>query len=1060
MQFAQFFIRRPVFAIVLSLLMLMAGGIGLLQLPVSEYPEVVPPTIMVRGQLPGSNPDELARTLASPLEQAIAGVDQMLYMSSQSTADGSMALTLTFALGTDLDAALLQVQGRVNRTLSRLPPDAQRQGITVDKVSPALAQVVHLHSPGGQYDPAYLGNYLSIHVVDELHKIAGVSDIRMLGAGEYALRVWLQPDRLAAFDLTAMDVVRAIREQNREVAVGALGTAPTASGSSFQLLIDARGRLVDEEEFERIIVRSSEGGALVWLQDVARIELGANQYALRAHLDGQPSAALQIFQDSHANAIELSDRIRARMAELSREFPPGVEYAIGYDPTVFVRSSISAVVTTLLEAVALVVVVVVLFLQTWRASIIPLAAVPVSLIGTFAAMHWLGFSINSLSLFGLVLAIGIVVDDAIVVVENVERHIGLGKTPAQATRQAMREVTGPIIATALVLCAVFIPTAFISGLTGQFYRQFALTIAISTVISAFNSLTLSPALAALLLKAHDAPADRLSRAMNRLLGKRIFQPFNRRFEQANAAYARLTGKTLRACPLMLALYAGLIMLACVALARTPTGFIPQQDKQFLVAFAQLPEGASLDRTEAVILRMSELALLHPGVASTVSFSGLSINGFVNSASAGLMFIPLKPFEERRTHALSDTAIARALAQEYAGMQEAYVMVVPPPPVASLGTVGGFRLQIEDRGNQGAQALHRQIQSIVDKAAGRPELEGIYSSYQIDAPQIALHLDRDKAKSQGVAIDDIHDALQISLGSMYANDFNRFGRTYPVIVQAEAAQREAPEQIGRLRVRNSHGDLVPLASLVQVQDSAGPDRVMHYNGFLSAEIMGSPAPGYSSGQAEAAMEQLLQEALEQGMAYEWTELNFQQRLAGDTALLMFPLCVLLVFLVLAALYESWSLPLAVVLIVPMTLLSALAGVWLVGADNNIFTQISLLVLMGLACKNAILLVEFAKDQQARGASSAAAIVAACRQRLRPVLMTSLAFIMGVLPLALASGAGAEMRRATGVAVLSGMVGVTVFGLLFTPLFFVLMRRLAERNAGRRPTFDARPQEIQP
>ncbi|MFY9962097.1 efflux RND transporter permease subunit [Pseudomonas sp.] len=1050
MNFSEFFVRRPIFAIVLSLLILIAGAVSLFQLPVSEYPEVVPPTIVVRAQFPGANPDVLGKTVASPLEQAITGVENLLYMSSQSTADGSMTLTLTFALGTDLNVALVQVQSRVSRATTQLPPDVQRLGVTVDKTSPALAQVVHLYSPNDQYDPTYLANYMAIHVIDELYKIEGVSDIRLLGMGDYAMRVWLDPNKVTSHNLVAADVIRAIREQNREVAVGALGTPPTASDSAFQLLINTRGRLIDEDEFERIIVHVGDRGEVVRLRDIARIELGSSQYALRAHLDGRPSAALQIFQNADANAIDLSDRIRARMGELARDFPPGVEHSIGYDPTIFVRSSIAAVVFTLLEAVALVVLVVILFLQTWRASIIPLAAVPVSLVGTFAVMQMLGFSINALSLFGLVLAIGIVVDDAIVVVENVERNIGLGKTPVEATRQAMKEVTGPIIATALVLCAVFVPTAFISGLTGQFYQQFALTIAISTVISAINSLTLSPALAALLLKEHGAPKDRLSRWIERLFGSWLFHPFNRLFEKASKGYVSLAGRLLRAGTIILMLYGGLVGLAYLALETAPTGFIPQQDKQYLVAFAQLPEGASLDRTESVILRMSEVALEHPGVANTVSFSGLSINGFVNSASAGLMFIPLKSFGERKDESMSDVAISQALGAEYGKIKEAFVMVVPPPPVESLGTIGGFRVQIEDRGSLGHETLFRQVQSVVDKARTLPELTDVFSGYQVNVPQIDAEIDRDKAKVQGVAIDDIFDTLQVYLASMYANDFNRFGRTYHVTVQAEQAYRASPEQIGRLKVRNRHGELVPLSSFVRVRESAGPDRVMHYNGFLTAEINGSPAPGYSSGQAQAAMERLLQEELPNGLTYEWTELTYQQILAGNTALFVFPLCVLLAFLVLAAQYESWSMPLAVVLIVPMTLLSAIGGVLLTGGENNIFTQISLIVLVGLACKNAILLVEFAREKQEQGLDRVSAVLEACHLRLRPILMTSIAFIMGVVPLVLSTGAGSEMRRAMGVAVFSGMIGVTFFGLLLTPVFYVWLRKMVEQRATRSVT----------
>ncbi|WP_339071078.1 multidrug efflux RND transporter permease subunit [Pseudomonas idahonensis] len=1055
MNFSQYFIQRPVFAMVLSLLILIGGAISLYQLPVSEYPEVVPPTIVVRASFPGASSSVIGETVASPLEQALSGVESMLYMSSQSTADGVMTLTLTFRLGTDLDGAQIQVQSRVNRTLSLLPVEVQRLGVTVDKTSPALALVVHLVSPNEQYDRLHLSNYMSINVIDELYKIDGVGDIRLLGMGDYALRVWLDPHKVASRNLTASDIIDAIREQNRQIAAGSLGTPPVAGDSAFELPINARGRLVTEEEFENIIVRAGADGEITRLRDLARVELGSSQYALRAHLDNQPSAALQVFQTPGANSIELSNRIRQRMAELATDFPSGIEYSIGYDPTVFVRNSISAVVYTLFEAIALVVLVVVVFLQTWRASIIPLAAVPVSLIGTFAVMHLLGFSLNTLSLFGLVLAIGIVVDDAIVVVENVERNIALGYSPLEATQRAMREVSRPIIATALVLCSVFIPTAFIAGLSGQFYQQFAVTIAISTVISAFNSLTLSPALAALLLRDKKVPQDPVTRGLERVLGGWLFRPFNRFFDWLSLGYVRCVSRILRRSGIALLLYAGLIGLTYLGFSNTPSGFVPEQDKQYLVAFAQLPEGASLDRTEAVIQRISELALAHPGVENTVSFSGLSINGFVNSSNSGLMFIPLKSFSERKHPDLSHTRIVESLSAEFGAIQEAFVAIVPPPPVESLGSIGGFRLQIEDRGNLGHEELFKQTQNIIAKAQQIPELAGVFSSYQINAPQLEADIDRDKAKSHGVSISDVFDTLQVYLGSMYANDFNRFGRTYRVSVQAEQQFRLEPQQIGQLKVRNQRGDMIPLAAFVRISSSAGPERTMHYNGFLSAEINGAPAPGYSSGQAQAAIERLLKAELSSGMAYEWTELAYQQILAGNTALFVFPLCVLLAFLVLAAQYESWSLPMAVILIVPMTLLSALVGVLSISGDINMFTQIGLIVLVGLACKNAILIVEFAKERQQEGMDSRTAVLEACRLRLRPILMTSLAFIMGVVPLILSSGAGAEMRRAMGVAVFSGMIGVTIFGLLLTPVFYLLSRRLVERRqirsaavAGRR------------
>ncbi|AUG41409.1 MULTISPECIES: efflux RND transporter permease subunit [Pseudomonas] len=1050
MNFSQFFISRPIFAAVLSLLILIAGSISLFQLPISEYPEVVPPTVVVRANFPGANPKVIGETVAAPLEQAITGVENMLYMSSQSTADGKITLTITFALGTDLDNAQVQVQNRVTRTEPKLPEEVTRIGITVDKASPDLTMVVHLTSPDKRYDMLYLSNYAILNIKDELARLGGVGDVQLFGMGDYSLRVWLDPNKTASRNLTATDVVTAIREQNRQVAAGTLGAPPAPSATSFQLSVNTQGRLVTEEEFENIIIRAGDNGEITRLKDIARVELGSNQYALRSLLNNQPAVAIPIFQRPGSNAIEISNEVRAKMAELKQSFPQGMDFSIVYDPTIFVRGSIEAVVHTLFEALILVVLVVILFLQTWRASIIPLVAVPVSLIGTFAVMHLFGFSLNALSLFGLVLAIGIVVDDAIVVVENVERNIGLGLNPVEATKRAMREVTGPIIATALVLCAVFVPAAFISGLTGQFYKQFALTIAISTVISAFNSLTLSPALAAVLLKDHHAPKDRFSRFLDKLLGGWLFKPFNRFFDRASHGYVGTVRRVIRGSGIALFLYAGLMVLTWFGFAHTPMGFVPAQDKQYLVAFAQLPDAASLDRTEDVIKRMSDIALKQPGVESAVAFPGLSINGFTNSPNNGIVFVTLKPFDERKDPSMSAGAIAGALNGKYADIQEAYMAIFPPPPVQGLGTIGGFRLQVEDRSGMGYEELYKEVQNVIAKSRSVPELAGLFTSYQVNVPQVDAAIDREKAKTHGVAISDIFDTLQVYLGSLYANDFNRFGRTYQVNVQAEQQFRLEAEQIGQLKVRNNKGEMIPLATFIKVSDTAGPDRVMHYNGFVTAEINGAAAPGYSSGQAEAAIEKLLKEELPNGMTYEWTELTYQQILAGNTALFVFPLCVLLAFLVLAAQYESWSLPLAVILIVPMTLLSAIAGVILSGGDNNIFTQIGLIVLVGLACKNAILIVEFAKDKQEEGLDPLAAVLEACRLRLRPILMTSFAFIMGVVPLVFSSGAGAEMRHAMGVAVFSGMLGVTFFGLLLTPVFYVLIRNYVERSEARKAT----------
>ncbi|MEB0005938.1 efflux RND transporter permease subunit [Pseudomonas sp. MH9.2] len=1057
MNFSQFFITRPIFAAVLSLLILIAGAISLFQLPISEYPEVVPPTVVVRANFPGANPKVIGETVAAPLEQAITGVENMLYMSSQSTADGKITLTITFALGTDLDNAQVQVQNRVTRTTPKLPEEVTRIGITVDKASPDLTMVVHLTSPDKRYDMLYLSNYALLNIKDELARLGGVGDVQLFGMGDYSLRVWLDPNKVASRNLTATDVVAAIREQNRQVAAGSLGSPPAPGATSFQMSVNTQGRLVSEEEFENIIIRSGAGGEITRLKDIARIELGSSQYALRSLLNNQPAVAIPIFQRPGSNAIDISNEVRAKMAELKKNFPEGMDFSIVYDPTIFVRGSIEAVVHTLFEALILVVLVVILFLQTWRASIIPLVAVPVSLIGTFAVMHMFGFSLNALSLFGLVLAIGIVVDDAIVVVENVERNIELGLTPVEATKRAMREVTGPIIATALVLCAVFIPAGFISGLTGQFYKQFALTIAISTVISAFNSLTLSPALAAVLLRSHDAPKDAFSRFLDKLFGVWLFRPFNRFFDKASRGYVGTVGRVIRGSGIALFVYAGLIVMTWFGFANTPTGFVPAQDKQYLVAFAQLPDASSLDRTEDVIKRMSDIALKQPGVESAVAFPGLSINGFTNSPNAGIVFVTLKPFDERKDKSESAGAIAGALNGKFGVIQEAYMAIFPPPPVQGLGTIGGFRLQIEDRGNLGYEELYKETQNVINKSHGVPELAGLFTSYTVNVPQVDAAIDREKAKTHGVAISDIFDTLQVYLGSLYANDFNRFGRTYQVNVQAEQQFRLEAEQIGQLKVRNNVGEMIPLATFIKVSDTSGPDRVMHYNGFITAEINGAAAPGYSSGQAQSAVEKLLKEELPNGMTYEWTDLTYQQILSGNTALLVFPLCVLLAFLVLAALYESWSLPLAVILIVPMTLLSAIVGVIIAGSDNNIFTQIGLIVLVGLACKNAILIVEFAKDKQDEGMTPLAAVLEACRLRLRPILMTSFAFIMGVVPLVLSSGAGAEMRHAMGVAVFSGMLGVTFFGLLLTPVFYVLIRnyvgRKQARNADKALTLEA-------
>ena len=1038
MNISRFFVGRPRFAAVLSLLILIAGLVSLPLLPVSEYPEVVPPTVVVKTTYAGADTAVIAETVAAPIEQAINGVEGMLYQSSQSTADGVMTLTITFALGSDPDKDQTLVQNRVAQVLSRLPSEVQRVGVTTTKASPNLVEVVHLTSDG-RYDMGYLASYAQLHVRDSLLRSYGVGDVQMFGQGPYSMRVWLDPEKLAATSLTAGDVVKALHEQNVQVAAGQVGAPPAPGGPAFQVSVNAQGRLATEQEFGDIIVRADQDGRITHLRDVARIELGSDSYALRSLLNKEPAVALPIFQRPGTNALQMAAHVHQVMDGLAKDFPQGIKYHIVYDTTGFVNESISAVVHTLFEAILLVVVVVVLFLQSWRASIIPLIAVPVSLIGTFAVLLMLGFGLNALTLFGLVLAIGIVVDDAIVVVENVERNIANGHPPAEAARIAMGEVTGPIVSTALVLCAVFIPTAFITGLTGQFYRQFALTIAISTVISAFNSLTLSPALAAVLLRSHDAPKDRLQRLIDRGFGW-LFGPFNRLFARGSKAYVGGVGSMLKKSPAALVVYAVLIGLTVFAFAKTPGGFVPAQDKLYLVANIQLPDAASLDRTDAVTRKVSDIALHTPGVGGAVAFPGLSINGQVNSTNAAAVFLPLDDFAKRKGPGQSAAAIAASLNQQFAAIPEASVQVFPPPPVFGLGTIGGFRMQLEDRSGLGPVALNKAVQEIEVAAAKDPRLAGVFSSYQIGTPKITADIDREKARAEGVSLTDLFETMQVYLGSLYVNDFNRFGRTYQVNVQGDQRFRLQPEDIGHLQTRNAAGQMIPLGAFVTTHETTGPERTAHYNGYLTAEINGGPAPGYSSGQAQKALEEIAAKALPQGMGYEWTELTYQQILAGNTAVYVFPICVLLAFLVLVAQYESWSLPLVVILIVPMCLLCALTGVWLTHGDNNVFTQIGLIVLVGLACKNAILIVEFAREREAAGDDLLHAVLEACRLRLRPILMTSFAFIMGVFPLAIATGAGAEMRRAMGVAVFGGMLGVTLFGLALTPVFYWTIRRL--------------------
>lgn len=1026
----------------LSILIFVAGVIAIPLLPISEYPDVVPPSVQVRAEYPGANPKEIAETVATPLEEAINGVENMMYMKSVAGSDGVLVTTVTFRPGTDPDQAQVQVQNRVAQAEARLPEDVRRQGITTQKQSPALTLVVHLVSPSGKYDSLYLRNYATLKVKDELARLPGVGQVQIFGAGEYAMRIWLDPNKVAARGLTASDVVSAMQEQNVQVSAGQLGAEPMPTRSDYLLSINAQGRLQTEEEFGNIILKSGDNGEIVRLRDVARIEMGSGSYALRAQLNNKDAVGIGIFQSPGANAIELSDAVRGKMAELATRFPDGMSWKSPYDPTVFVRDSIRAVVDTLLEAVILVVLVVILFLQTWRASIIPLLAVPISVVGTFAALYLLGFSLNTLSLFGLVLAIGIVVDDAIVVVENVERNIEEGLSPLAAAHQAMREVSGPIIAIAVVLCAVFVPMAFLSGVTGQFYKQFAVTIAISTVISAINSLTLSPALAARLLKPHGAPKDLPSRLIDRLFGW-LFRPFNRFFASGSQRYQRGVSRVLGRRGAVFIVYLLLLAAAGVMFKTVPGGFIPTQDKLYLIGGVKMPEGASLERTDAVIRKMSAIGLSVDGVTDAVAFPGLNALQFTNTPNTGTVFFALESLSTRtRTAAQINAEINARISQ----IQEGFAFSIMPPPILGIGQGSGYSLYVQDRGGLGYGALQTAINTMSGAIMQTPGMGFPISSYQANVPQLDAKIDRDKAKAQGVPLNALFSTLQTYLGSSYINDFNRYGRTWKVMAQADGQFRDSVEDIANLRTRNDKGEMVPIGSMVSIGTTYGPDPVIRYNGFPAADLIGDADPRVlSSTQAMGALTQMADKLLPNGMNIQWTDLSYQQSTQGNAALVVFPVAVLLAFLALAALYESWTLPLAVILIVPMTMLSALFGVWLTGGDNNVFVQVGLVVLMGLACKNAILIVEFARELEMQGKGIIEAALEACRLRLRPIVMTSIAFIAGTIPLILGHGAGAEVRGVTGITVFSGMLGVTLFGLFLTPVFYVTLRRLVARKA---------------
>ena len=1064
MDVSRFFIDRPRFAAVLSIIVFLVGLIALFKLPISEYPEVSPPQVVVRAQFPGANPRVIAETVSTPLEEQINGVDNLLYYDSQATSDGSMTLTCTFRIGTDPVVAESEVQNRINRALPRLPDVVRQIGVTTEKSSPTLTMVVHMVSPDNRYDALYLRNYAQLFVRDPLLRIQGMGSVLVFGEGDYAMRIWLDPNKLAARGLATSEVVAAIREQNAQVAAGVVGAAPSPVGTQFTMSVNTKGRLQTEEEFNDIIVRAdTTDRSVIRIRDLGRVELSAGTYALRSLLNNKEAVAIGIFQAPDSNALALSSQVRSTMERLKADFPQGVDYQIVYDPTQFVRTSISKVIETLTYAILLVALVVVIFLQTWRASIIPLLAVPVAVVGTFAVLLALGFSINTLTLFGLVLAIGIVVDDAIVVVENCERNIESGLSPHDATVRAMQEVSGPIIAIALVLCAVFIPLSFVSGLTGQFYRQFAVTIAISTVISAFNSLTLSPALAAILLRGRDEPKDVATRVMERVLGG-FFALFNRVFKRSSQAYGQGVTVALGHKTAVLGVYALLIGLTLLLFWRVPSGFVPQQDKQYLIGIAQLPEGASLDRTTDVIRKLSDIGQHVPGVHDSVAFPGLSINNFSNLTDAGIVFFPLDDFDKRTKPELSADAIAAQINKRASVIKDAFIFVLNPPPVSGLGNAGGFKLQLLDRNSLGEQALAGAVGGTMGRVYGNPQsvLTQVFSNYQINVPQLYADIDRTRAKQMGVNLTDIYDTMQLYLGSLYVNDFNRFGKTYQVIVQADAPFRADADSIAQLKTRNSRGESVPLGALMKIEPSFGPVSVTRHNGFYSADVNGAPKPGYSSGQAQAEIEHVLSASLPRGITYDWTELVYQEKIAGNTMIYIFPLCVLLVFLVLAANYESWTLPLAIVLIVPLCIFSAILGVWvsgfLIASDNNIFTQIAFVVLVGLACKNAILIVEFARDLEVRGEAMLDAVLHACRMRLRPILMTSFAFCAGVIPLIVGTGAGEEMRRAMGIAVFWGMVGVTSFGIFMTPVFYVLLRTLARSPKSARAASKAQPQGL--
>ncbi len=1035
MKFGHFFVDRPIFAAVLSIILIVVGGIALIGLPIAQYPEIAPPTISIQATYPGANAETIAETVATPIEQAINGTEGMIYLSSQATSDGSLSITVTFEIGTDMDIAQVQVQNRVATAEPRLPEEVRRLGVRVNKSATDFLMVVNLFSPGGELNELYISNYAYLNIRDVIARLEGVGDLFVFGARDLSLRVWLDPQRLATYGLTAGDIVASLQEENVQVSGGSLGQPPVPQGTDFQVTVTTQGRFQNVSQFENIIVKRGEQGQLLRLRDVARVELGAQQYATNSYLDGQYSVGLGINQRPGSNALDAADLVLATMEELKKDFPQGLEYAVVYNPTEFVSASITAVTETMIEAVILVVIVIFIFLQSLRTALIPILSIPVALIGTFAVMSAFGFSINMLTLFGLILAIGIVVDDAIVVVENVERNIQEGLSPREAAHRTMDEVGVAVIAIALVLSAVFIPTAFIPGISGRFYQQFAVTIAAATIVSAVCSLTLSPALAALLIKPHAHGEG----GWVRRLGDR----FNNWFDRVSHRYARGVSGVVRRKGVFLLIYLGLVGATIWISGKVPTGFIPESDQGYAIVALQLPEGAALGRTDEAVRRASELLKETPGVKNVVGISGFNGATFSAASNGGLMFAVLEPFETRLEKGLTAAAITQDAQMRLGAIQEAFAIVIQPPSVPGLGIGGGFKMQIQDRGNVGLAALQDASHAVIGRASQEPGLVGVFSTFSISSPQVFVDVDRDKARMLDVPVGNIFQAMQILIGSAYANDFSSYGRAFQVNVQADGQYRLEQDDLLKIKVRSNAGALIPLGTLVKLRDTTGPYTVNRHNLFTTISVTGSAAPGVSSGEALLIMEKVAAEALPPGVGFEWTEIALQERQLGNAATYIFGLAVLFVFLVLAAQYESLALPLAIILIVPLSILAALTGSLVRGMDNNILTQIGFVVLIGLAAKNAILIVEFARQAEDEGRTPFDAVVEACRLRLRPILMTSMAFTLGVLPLAIASGAGAELRQAIGTSVVFGMIGVTLLGLFLTPVFYVVIRNLVLR-----------------